>query len=784
MKLSYNWLKQFLPALKKSPEQLGEILSMKVAEVEEIINPGKNLEKVIVAEILEVKSHPRADKLKIAVVDTGKGKKEIVCGAPNIKAWQKVPLALTGACLANGLEIKEAVIRGIKSNGMLCAEDELGLGPDHEGILILDSKMKVGQVLSKALGLDDVILEMENKSLTHRPDLFSHFGFVREIRTVLGLKTGSEKKKLKIKKSNKSPIQVKVLDAEFCPRYMAVVMDKVEISPSPLWLQSRLRNLGIKSINNVVDATNYVLMEIGQPLHAFDADKIQGNKIVVRRARKGEKLLALDKEEYELSNDDLIIADAKKPVALAGIIGGEKSGIDEKTKRIVIESAAFDPVAVRKTSWRSGLRTEAVIRFEKGLPLVFPERGLERAVELIRELAGGGVVSKIYDLKSKKADKILKQKREIVFSPEKARKFIGEEIKDGMMKNILQGLGVEIKIMGGKWTALLPAHRPDLDLFEDLMEEIVRIYGSEKIVPKPLLGELSPVQPTLESVLEKKLTNILTGCGFDEVYNYAFADEKRMEYFGEKKDWREIDNPLNMEQQYLRQSLVPGLVANAEKNSRYFFDFKIFEIGKVFCREEKKKAAGLIFSREKEGKKEDKNIYRRICERKCFAIKNVLELIFDHLGLEKGKMTYPQNVSARAIIRYQDREIGFLGEKDENTAYFELDLDFLLKEEKKTREYKKIVYYPSIKRDLAFLVDKNVSWKQIHQVLKNLDELIVEMEPFDIFEDKEFGDKCNLGFHVTYQSSDRTLKTEEVERIQKRIIGAMKEKFNAQLRDF
>ncbi len=784
MRLSYNWLKQFLPGLKMSPEELGEILSMKVAEVEEIINPGLGLEKVVVAEIIEVKPHPQADKLKIAVVDAGKGKKEIVCGAPNIKAGQKVPLALPGACLPNGMEIKSAVIRGVESNGMLCAEDELGLGPDHQGILVLDSKTKVGQPLSKALGMDDVILEIENKSLTHRPDLFNHFGFVREIGAILGLKYKLEDKKHVIDKSNKSPIQVKVLDTDLCPRYMATVMEGVEVGPSPLWLQNRLRNLGIKSINNVVDATNYVLMELGQPLHAFDADKLQGSKVVVRRAKKGEKLLALDKQEYELSNDDLVIADAEKPVALAGIIGGEKSGINEKTERIVIESASFDPAGVRRTSWRCGLRTEAVIRFEKGLPLIFPECGLHRAVELIRELANAKVDSRIYDLKSKKAEKILKQKREIVFNSERARKFIGEEIKEGTMKKILQGLGVEIKIKNRKWVVLPPAHRPDLNLFEDLIEEIVRIYGPEKIIPKPILGELSPVRQTPEFVSEKKIKNILIGCGFDEVYNYAFADEKKMKYFGDKENYQEIDNPLNAEQQYLRQSLVPGLAANAEKNSRYFPEFKIFEIGKVFCPEEKKKMAGLIFTQENEGKKEDKNVYRRTCEKKCFIVKNILELIFDRLGLEKEKITYPQNISAKAIIRYQGEEIGFLGEREENAAYFELDLDFLSKAEKKTEGYKKIINYPPIKRDLAFLIDKNIAWKQIHQVLDNLNELIVDIEPFDIFEDKEFGDKCNLGFHVTYQSPERTLRVGEVDGIQKKIIKEMKEKFNAQLRDF
>ncbi len=783
MKLSYNWLKEFLPGLKKSPEELAEILSMKVAEVEEVVKLGKEFDGIVVAEILEVRHHPQADKLKIAVVDIGNEKMEIVCGAPNIKPGQKVPLALEGAHLPDGMEIKTAVIRGVESKGMLCAEDELGLGSDHQGILILDPKAKIGQPLSEFLGINDYILEIENKSLTHRPDLFNHLGFSREIRTVLGLKINPKNKKIKISKSDKSPIQIKVLNTDLCPRYMAVVMEEVKIGPSPLWLQDRLRNLGINPINNVVDITNYILMELGQPLHAFDADRIQNNKIIVRRATKGEKFSALDGQEYELSNEDLVIADVKKPIALAGIIGGEESSINKNTKRIVIESANFSPANVRRTSWRLGLRTEAVVRFEKGLPLVFSESGLGRAIELVHKLAKGKLAGKIYDLKSKKAEIFLRQKREIVFEPEEARKFIGEGIKDEVIKKILQGLGVEIKIKKDKWFAKMPDWRPDLDIFEDLIEEIVRIYGSEKIIPKPILGELYPVRQTPEFILERKIKSILIGLGFSEVYNYSFTDIKGIKYFNDNKDYRKIDNPLNAEQQYLRQSLIPGLIANAEKNLHHFSNFRIFEIGKVFSLEERKKISGLIFNQEQESIKQDKDVYQTVCQKKCFIVKNIVELIIEEIGLEKENLIYSQNISLKSIIKHQNKEIGFMGETNKNFAYFELDLYSLLETERKIREYKKIINYPPVKRDLAFLISRDISWREIYQALK-IDDLIVNIEPFDIFKDREFGDKCNLGFHVIYQSFKGTLKSEHVNEIEKRIIKIMKEKFNAQLRDF
>ena len=809
MNLSYNWLKQFLPSLKQSPEQLGEILSMQIAEVEEIIKLSQGLEKVIVAEIIKIKPHPQADKLQIVVVNTGKQNQEIVCGATNIKPGQKVPLACQGAKLSNGVEIKSAVIRGVKSNGMLCAEDELGLGSDHEGILILPSNLKAGQSLTKALKLDDTILDIENKSLTHRPDLFNHIGFAREIGAVLNIKPNlhpvksfaeskrkspilfNRVKELKLKStSNKSPVQIKVQDKKFCPRYMAVVMDDIKITCSPDWLQNRLRNLGIKPINNVVDITNYILIEIGQPLHAFDADKIKQDKIIIRRAEAKEKLLALDGQEYELSNDDLVIADIQKPVALAGVIGGELSSITDSTKRIVIESANFDSANIRRTAWRFGLRTEAVVRFEKGLPMVFPEWGLVRAIELIKELANGSLVSKIYDIKSNEANRILKRKKEIVFDPERARIFIGAKIKDDIMKRILKSLDCKIKARdlpaqaGKKLLITPPAHRPDLSLFEDLIEEVVRIYGTEKITPQPILGRLEPVEQTKEFILEKELKNILTGCGFDEVYNYAFADEEKIKYFGKKQGIREIANPLNEEQQYLRQSLVPGLVVNAEKNSHNFPEFKIFEIGRVFCPQEKTKVAGLIFSQEQDEKVDQKDVYQKLCQKKCFILKNIVELIFERIGVDTETITYPKYSSLKGTISFKGKEIGFLGEKDVATAYFELDFDSLVKIGKKVRKYQPIFVYPPVKRDLAFLIDKNITWKEIYQVLNKLDELIVDIEPFDVFKDKEFGNKYNLGFHITYQSLDRTLKAKEIEEIEKRVIEKMEEKFIAQLRDF
>jgi phenylalanyl-tRNA synthetase beta chain len=780
MKLSYNWLKQ-LANFKESPEKLAELLTMHVANVEKVEKLGPNLNKVIVAEIVDLKPHPNADKLRVVIVKTNYPSTQvpkyltIVCGASNIKVGQKVPLALPGAKLPNGLEIQTAVIRGVKSEGMLCAEDELGIGPDHTGIYILPPESKIGESINKVLGLDDTILEIENKSITHRPDLFSHIGFAREIATIFGKKFKIQNSKFKIHQQKSTNLNIKVKDFKLCPRYMAVVMDNVKIAPSPVWLQNRLRNLGIRPINNVVDITNYILVEIGQPLHAFDANKLVPTnyeskritnkevEIIIRRAEKGEKLLALDGKEYELNENDLVIANSKQPIALAGIMGGELFSINPDTKTIVIESANFDSVTIRRTSWRLGLRTESALRFEKGLPINFPEAGIYRAIELIQELAGGRVVSKIFDLISKETIEKLKQSVKIIFDPEKVQKFIGLKIPSQQMIKILTNLGCQVKKKGKKYLVIPPIYRPDLVLFEDLIEEIVRIYGTDKIISQPIVGKFEPVEYESEFILERELKNILVGCGFDEVYNYSFepridADpasrglyESALLQRGQRESALiEVANPLNPEQKYLRHSLIPGLIKNAEKNRNYFDEFKIFEIGKVFAEKEKKKVAGLIY-------RKDPQIY--------FLAKGVVELILEKLGIENEKVNF--------IIKTED-----------NMAVFELDFEDLLPFLKNVKQYKFISPYPPVKRDLAFLVDKKISWQEIFSVVKNIDPLVKEIDLFDVFEDKKFGEKRNLAFHIIYQSDERTLKAEDIEKIQQKIIQTLKEKFGAELRNF
>ena len=468
--------------------------------------------------------------------------------------------------------------------------------------------------------------------------------------------------------------------------------------------------------------------------------------------------------------NDLVIADSKKPVALAGVMGGELSGVTETTKTIIIESANFDPVCTRRTSWRLGLRTDSALRFEKGLPINFPEAGMRRAIELVQKLAHGQVVSQIYDLKSQSAIKKIRECRNIAFDFDRARSFIGLEIKNEVVKRILKSLGCQIKAAGKKIFVSPPVYRPDLNIFEDLVEEVIRIYGTRKIPLQPILGKLEPCPLSEEFVLEKKIKNVLIGCGFDEIYNYSFYSKETIIDNIKKSRHLEILNPLNPEQQYLRTSLIPGLLKNIEKNSKNFSRFKIFEVGRVFAVEEKKKVAGLVF---RAGKNLDS------------IIENVVELIFDKLNIDKKRVKYQTGKSNAIDICSGKDKLGYFAVLQHDKAVFELDFEKLIKSAQGAKKYQSIPDYPPIKRDLAFLVDKNITWEQIKQTIIDIDPLIQNIELFDVFDkDKKFGSKKNIAFHIIYQSFDKTLKGEEIDKIQKKIIKTLKENFKARLRDF
>jgi len=828
MKLSYQWLKE-LVNFKESPDQLAKLLTMQVAQIDGVTKLGDGIEKVIAAKVIDIKKHPNADKLQIVVVQINEqGEKlTVVCGAPNIKVGQMVPLALPGARLPaspnlggpGGMEIKESEIRGVKSAGMLCAEDELGLGPDHLGIYILPDKVKSGESLIKLLQLNDVILEVENKSITHRPDLFSINGFAKEISAIKGLKWLSNKKSLPTKKRDKklNPVKIQVKDSRLCPRYMAVIIDGIKIGPSPFWMQNRLRNLGIRPINNIVDITNYILLEVGQPLHAFDLNKVDekstedwkacydidnGRKypclrrikhIIIRSAKIGEKIIALDSKTYELSANDLVIADSLVPIALAGIMGGEHSGIDSQTKTIMIESAVFEPATIRRSAWRLGLRTEAVLRFEKGLPINFPEQGLYRAIELIEQLAGGKVISQIYDVKSAIASKLLKSKKVINLDYERAKQFIGADITSAKISAILKALGYGVSKTKKHLRVSVPAARPDIEQEEDLIEDIIRIYGSDKIVPQPIMAPLIPVSQDLILPLEQEIKQLLTAAGFDEVYNYSFYGERLINLLEMKAvDHLALANPLSPQLKYLRISLLPYLIENIAKNLAFFNQFRIFESGHIYQRDgealkEEKYCAGVVLEK-------NKNIF--------YAVKGITESALSALGIDSQRLSYQVGKNANyqylkklVGILVDNKLIGVMGEasvalKSElkitaDLAMFEINLEKLLAFSAMVKKFKSISPYPPIMRDLSFLAPKTVIFADLWQTIKNFNPLILSAEPFDIFESEKLGAGVrSIAFHLVFQSPQRTLKSEEADRIMGDLVKLCQDKFGVKLRNF
>jgi phenylalanyl-tRNA synthetase beta chain len=810
MKLSYQWLKK-LVKFNESPEKLAKLLTMTVAQVENVIPLNKNLDNVIAVKIIEINPHPNADKLKIATVvfPDKKSKQdqrlEIVCGAPNIKVGQIVPLAKPGAKLPNGMEIKDSIIRGVKSVGMLCAEDELCLGEDHNGILVLSDKFKVGEPITKLLELDDTLLDVENKSLTHRPDLFSVEGFAKEIAAIKGQKVKESLIKLPKIKSGQRKVNIKVGDDKLCPRYMAVIMDSIKIAPSPTWLQNLLRNLDIKPINNVVDITNYVLLEIGQPLHAFDLDKIDKNlghqsagknkNIFIRLAKKGEQILALDSKTYECQESDLVIADSSGPVALAGIIGGEHSAIDEKTKTIMIEAALFEPATIRRASWRIGLRTEAVLRFEKGLPINFSEQGLARAIELIKELAHGKVVSQIYDVRSAKINNLIKNKKVITLDIERVYNLIGAKINVTKIISILRALGFGVKkVSNRKLHINIPLSRPDVEQAEDLVEDIVRIYGLDHLMPEPMTGQIMPVEYDVNFKLEAQAKITLAASGFDEVYNYSFYGDKLIKLLKLKvDDHLSLANPLSPQLKYLRISLIPYLLENALKNMAIFSQFKIFEVGRIYqlnqdnlVREEKY-CSGIVIEKNK---------------KLFYSIKSAVEVLLSRVGFSSERISFQigknhqyQYLKDVIGIFIDKKLIGVVGEISDNlrletkitsnAGIFEINLDSLKALDRPTPMFKEISSYPPILRDLSFIVSKSTVLADLLKAIKAFHPLISDVEAFDLFESDKLGaGVLNIAFHLTFQSFEKTLTSQEIDKIINDLVKLLADKFNTKLRNF
>ncbi|MFH1946691.1 MAG: phenylalanine--tRNA ligase subunit beta [Candidatus Magasanikbacteria bacterium] len=838
MLLSYNWLKNYVDLPDSlSPEELALKLTMSTVEVEGVEKQGKDLENIVVGLVKKAEKHPDADKLQVCTVYDGVEDYQVVCGGSNVIEGMKVAFGKIGAKVkwhgeGELIELTKAKIRGVESFGMICASTEIGLGemfPVKDGKEILDLSShhpglkatppraggdNIGMPLAEFLGLNDVIIDIDNKSMTHRPDLWGHYGMSREV-AVLYHKELVEYNPPLIKKIKKAggtgrdlsvhDLSVQVQDTKLCPRYMAVVIDGVKIVPSPEWMQKKLIAVGLRPINNIVDITNYILFDLGQPLHAFDKSAISNQQsavtIIVRRAKNGEEFVTLDDKSHKLTNDDLVIADSEKAVALAGVIGGLNSEVKDDTITIVFESANFDALNIRRTATRLGIRTDSSARFEKSLDPNNCELALKRAVELTLELCPNAkVVSNVVD----EANFNLNQ-GPIELSLEFLNKKIGVELEKKEVVKILESLGFGIKEKKDVLLVAIPTWRAtkDISIPEDLVEEVARIYGYGNIPTVLPTFPITPPERNELKLLERKIKNILSlEFGFNEVYNYSFISPKWIEILElDKEDFIELDNPIAKDRPYLRRGLWPNLLENVEKNLHEFDQVKIFEIGQVFDKLNPGQRAsdngddllprqdlmlGMVFA----GKGFDKPF---------FELSSAMSGILDHFNCTyelkaksemDGEFIHPGRI---AEIVVNGEVIGAVAEihpitlnkigLDESTAVLEISLQKLVEQVLEKNNYQKLSVYPSVERDVAFLVDKKISNTEIIEKLKNIDGLVRNVELFDVYEgDKVGAGKKSMAYRITYRSDDKTLESVEVDKVHDKLVKILEKEFSAEVR--
>lgn len=807
MLVSYNWLKEYVDLTGVGPHELAEKITRSGIEVDSVTVRSEGITNVVVGHVLDVKKHPNADKLSVCQVDLGDGEPvQIVCGAPNVAAGQKVAVAKPGARLPNGLKIKKAKLRGEESNGMICSLQELGvenkLIPKEyaNGIFVFPEDTEVGIDALEALGLNDAVLEFD---LTpNRSDALSMLGVAYEVAAILN----REVKKPNVKVS---PIQdetaenyvsVSVESESDCPYYAAFIVKDVKIGPSPLWLANRLMAAGIRPINNVVDITNYVLLEYGQPLHAFDYDRIGSKEILVRRAKQGETIETLDNVNRELNENMLAITNGKEPIAVAGIMGGASSEVQDDTTTILLEAAYFDSQLVRTGSKQLGLRSEASSRFEKGIDRNRVFAAGMRALQLIEQLAGGKVVNGVAE--AGKREVPLKQ---IEISSKKINDVLGTSLSDETIGSIFNRLQFEYEQKDGQFTVTVPTRRPDLSIPEDLIEEVARIYGYDNIPVTLPVGESQPGRLTHNQALRRKVRRYLESAGLYEAITYSLTTPEKNRMFGKNENVKDISlaMPMSEERSALRITLVPSLLESLAYNlNRQQTDIALFEMASVYLtdeetltklpKEEEYLAAvftGKWFEHRWQGETKPVDF---------FVVKGVLEGLFAKLGVSE-KVTFVQgkreglHPGRTASILLNKNEIGFVGQIHPSlqakldiheTYVFELSLEKLFQEVDGVIHYEKLPKYPSVSRDIAIVVDKDVSAGALQTAIQEAGgDILKAVNVFDVYEGEHLEKgKKSIAFSLLYQNPEQTLTDEEVAKVHENILQALQDKFNAQLR--
>ncbi len=794
MKLPLSWLKDYVD-IDVSPEVLEEKLFSCGFEVEDVVRVGENIDKIVVCRIEKIEKHPNADKLSVCGIDAGRwGRLQIVTSAKNVSEGDLVPVALDGATLADGGRIFDGELRGVKSNGMFCSGEELGITDDFydgasvNGILILREEYPLGEEVKKVLGIEDVIFDVNVTA--NRPDCQSILGLAREVSAVLNkplkmpdLTYHADKS---LKTTEKLLVENKACD--LCPRYLGHYVSDIKIEKSPKWITKRLASAGIRSINNIVDITNFVLTEIGQPMHAFDYNNIGGGHIVIRRADKGEKIVTLDNKEFVLNEKNLVICDENKPIALAGVMGGLNSEIKDDTKEIVFEAAKFMRDNIRKTSRSLGQRSDSSARYEKGIDAYTSEIAMDRALHLIDELKCGRIACDRYDVPKQE----LKEKK-IVTSVKKVNGVLGIEIPADTIKDILTRLHFGCLIEGDALNVTVPLYRDDVESYQDIAEEVIREYGYDHIVPTLLKsaditnGGLNDAQKDVNNIKD-----FFCKCGFNEIITYSFVSEKEFSLYSlEKENCVKIVNPLGEEVSVMRKSLVPSMVNTIVKNlNRKNNAARLFELACVYA--SGKTADDLPLQT------------RRLCFGACgeedfFSVKGVVQELFREFSYGK-EIVYKRSQKAylhptvSADVYSDGVLIGSFGALhpeiaqncglDKKAYVGEFDYELLCVTFNKKVYYEAVSRYPSMERDLAVTVDEGVLCGDLIAAIKGADgEHLKSVKLFDIYRgDQIAAGKKSMAFNLVYSSLERTLTVEEVDDSIKNVLKALREAFGAELR--
>ncbi|MBA3663764.1 MAG: phenylalanine--tRNA ligase subunit beta [Bacteroidetes bacterium] len=807
MKISYNWLKTLIN-ITSSAEEAADLLTSSGLEVEgiesfESLKGG--LKGLVIGHIVECAKHPDADRLSLTKVDIGTGEPlSIVCGAPNVAAGQKVIVATVGTKLypitGEPFEIKKSKIRGAASEGMICAEDEIGLGSSHAGIMVLPETTKTGMEASEYFKIEsDSVFEI---GLTpNRSDAASHLGVARDLSAIINSANNNQELKIRLvglnelQESNESSkVTVTIENHEGCKRYSGLVISGITVKDSPEWLQNRLKSIGVRPINNIVDITNFVLHELGQPLHAFDLEKITGNKIIVRNAKEGEKFKSLDGVDRTLKGTDLMICNEASPMCIAGVFGGAESGVTKTTTAVFIESAYFDPAHIRKSSKNHSLKTDASFRFERGTDPDMTLIALTRAANLIIELAGGSISMSPVDMYPEKMAPY-----RVAFSNTNCNALIGKEIDMNVVKNIITNLGIEIESEGSDGLLLqVPRYKTDVTREADVIEEVMRIYGYNNVEVSKSISYTAFNEPkNFDSTLENKTAGILEGFGFNEIMSLSLTKES---YYPENTSMVKVVNPLSNDLNVLRSDMIySGLEAIAYNINRKNSDLKLFEIGRVYSvnpnaefkyAEQKQLAMFLT------GKLFNENPYKLDQTSELSFLKAALFNLFEKCGLTNIKsidsdyknfdsgLNYTLNGKPLACLGSINKSVLKTFDISQPVFYASVEWNVLLKAFSKNKiEFEEISKFPAVRRDLALLIDKSIKYAQIEELAFNTEKkLLKKVNLFDIYEGEKLGNKKSYAVSFTLMDKEGTLTDKQIDHVMEKLITTYKEKLGAELR--